>query len=375
MDDRRTDATRTGHAPAASDDVERSAAAWLARRDGGRWGADDDDALEAWLAAAVEHRVAFLRLESAWEEFGRLKALGAGLRDGPPPRGHWSATFADMAPRAGQRATVVDSSESGGGMDLRDLVFARRAPVPRRPLRGFAALAAGAAVAALAWGWQGLPVTEASSHRTALGDTQVVTLADGSRTTLASDSRIDVSLSRRRRVVDLQRGEAFFDAARDPRRPFVVEAGERRVVAVGTRFSVRRDGPDLRVVVTEGTVRLESQARDGAARPAAVLPAGSVALATADGVLVQSGSVADAERLLGWREGLLVFRDATLAEAAAEFNRYNARKLVVADAEVAALRIGGSFRWANAEAFARLLEQGFPVHAEYRDDRIVLRNP
>ena len=372
MGDRPTDAGDPGRAPAASNDVERSAADWLARRDGGRWGAGEDEALDAWLSAAVEHRVAFLRLQSAWEELGRLKALGAGLRNGPPARGHWSATFAGTAPRAGERA---DAGEAGGGPDLRDVVFARRAPVRRGSLRGFAALSASAAVVALALGWHWMPATATSSHRTSLGATEVVALADGSQTTLASDSRIDVSLSRSRRVVDLQRGEAFFDAARDPRRPFVVEAGERRVVAVGTRFSVRRDGPDLRVVVTEGTVRLESQARGGTAQPAALLPAGSVARATADGVLVQAGSVADAERLLGWRDGLLVFRDTTLAEAAAEFNRYNARKLVVADAEVAALRVGGSFRWANAEAFARLLEQGFPVHAEYRDDRIVLRNP
>ena len=47
-----------------------------------------------------------------------------------------------------------------------------------------------------------------------------------------------------------------------------------------------------------------------------------------------------------------------LAEAAAEFNRFNARKLELADATVADLRVGGNFRWSNAEGFARLLEQG-----------------
>ncbi|NLA67403.1 MAG: histidine kinase, partial [Gammaproteobacteria bacterium] len=66
------------------------------------------------------------------------------------------------------------------------------------------------------------------------------------------------------------------------------------------------------------------------------------------------------------------FNDVTLAEAAAEFNRWNARPILVADEAAAALRIGGSFRWSNAEGFVRLLEQGFPVRAEVHDDRIVL---
>ena len=123
------------------------------------------------------------------------------------------------------------------------------------------------------------------------------------------------------------------------------------------------------------TVRLQSPATRARPLPTALLPAGSVALVRGDGVLMRSLAIADAERMLDWRDGLLVFRDTTLAEAAAEFNRYSARKLVVADAEAGALRIGGSFRWDNAEGFARLLERGFPVRAEYAATRIVLHTP
>ena len=100
-------------------------------------------------------------------------------------------------------------------------------------------------------------------------------------------------------------------------------------------------------VVTEGTVRLESR---GATRPAALLPAGSIALVRHDDVLVRSVPLEDAEHLLDWRQGLLAFRDTTLSEAAAEFNRYNARKLVIGDAEAGALRIGGSFQAFSANS-------------------------
>src|SRR5690606_18721626 len=170
--------------------------------------------------------------------------------------------------------------------------------------------------------------------------------------------------------------EAFFHAARDPARPFVVAAAGHRAVAVGTRFAVRRDADGLRVVVTEGLVRLESDPGSGGRRqPTTLLPAGSVALAGPDGVVVHAGTVDQARQALSWRDGFLAFRDTSLAAAAAEFNRYSARRIVIADPSVGALRVGGNFRWSNAEGFVRLLEQGFPVRAEYGDAEIVLHAP
>jgi ferric-dicitrate binding protein FerR (iron transport regulator) len=79
-------------------------------------------------------------------------------------------------------------------------------------------------------------------------------------------------------------------------------------------------------------------------------------------------------RLVDWRRGFVTFRDTSLAEAASEFNRYNARKIVRGDPAVGALRVGGNFRWSNVDAFVRLLEQGFPVRAETGTDRIVLHS-
>ncbi|MGN6154012.1 MAG: FecR/PupR family sigma factor regulator, partial [Lysobacteraceae bacterium] len=77
---------------ADSRQIERIAADWLAQRDGDGWTAADEARLSAWLSVATAHRVAFLRLEAAWEESGRLKALAAG-RDaaGPPERSFWPA--------------------------------------------------------------------------------------------------------------------------------------------------------------------------------------------------------------------------------------------------------------------------------------------
>jgi transmembrane sensor len=360
----------------SSSRIELAASEWLARRESDDWSDTDRAALDAWLADSTAHRVAFLRLESAWTESARLKALAAGRAEaGPPPRGLWAQPpqVSAKTPETGDIATETSRVEALG-----ELTFTARAPLaPRRQ-----ALGAGLAAAAVAlcgvlalWGWHTHSPVDTASYATDIGDLSTVALTDGSHATLSSASQIEVAMSRGERRIDLRSGEAFFEAAKDSSRPFIVNADTRRVVAVGTKFSVRRDGADLRVVVTEGLVRLEPAPIPGQPpAPATLLPAGSTAMATRSGVLVRTGTVADAERALEWRGGYLHFDDTPLAEAAIEFNRYGGSKLVMGDSDAAALRIGGNVRWSNVDGFVRLLEQGFGVRAERRGEIIVLHS-
>lgn len=347
--------------------IEQTAAEWLARSDAGDWSERDEAALDQWLASAPRHRVAYLRLQAAWREAGRLRALAAGLPAGAvPPRGSWGQEW---------RTGLADEARAP---DLQDTVFlprTRRHAHARRWRHALVATVAIALAGSMGWaGWQ-LGGRQEAQYASGVGTLQTVALIDGSTAVLSSDSRLRVRMTRGGREVALLQGEAYFDVAPDPARPFVVVAEERRVVAVGTRFSVRRDHAELRVVVTEGKVRLDRAARDdGRATPVSLLPAGSVATAGRDGVLVRSLTVAEAERYLEWRSGFLAFEDATLAAVASEFNRFNTRKLELADAQVAQLRVGGNFRWAQAEDFVKLLELGFPVRAERHTDRIVLHS-
>jgi transmembrane sensor len=343
--------------------IEQAAADWLVQRDRDNWSARDEQSLQDWLSADTHHRVAFLRLQAAWREAGRLQALAAGLPDGAvPPRQAWSLGV-----------PLAQTMHVRGDDAIEAVAVARGRGRPARWRHALAATLAFAAIGSASWlGWQWSGRHEAS-YASGLGQLETVTLADGSTAMLSSDSRLHVHMTRAERDITLEQGEAYFDVAHDTGRPFVVTAEGRRVIAVGTRFSVRRDAQEVRVVVTEGKVRLDGHA-DGDGRPAPVslLPAGSVATAGRDGVFVRSLPVADAERYLEWRSGFLTFDDTSLASAAAEFNRFNSRKLELADAGVAALRVGGNFRWGNLDSFVKLLELGFPVRAERLPDRIVL---
>ena len=361
------------------DTIEDRAAEFLARRDSGEWTVENQARLDEWLSAATANRVAYLRLEAVWEEARRLKALGPGLPVATvPPPNSWRTPFFAPRPEAGDASSISAT------------------PDPRREaaLRvGWFLLSAAAVFVlgvALAWYCFAPPGNE---YQTPVGELASVPLKDGSNITLNTATAVRVDLTPKERLIDLERGEAFFVVAKDPTRPFVVEAGSKRVVAVGTQFSVRRAGNEVRVVVTEGTVRFESvgervqvstsgdklrakassRGTSASASPEfARLSAGSIARATDGDVLVQETSVADAEQALTWRSGYLTFHDTSLAEAVDEFNRYNAHRIVISDPTVAAIRISGTFRPTNYEAFVRLLESGYSIRSRTEGEETTL---
>jgi transmembrane sensor len=198
-------------------------------------------------------------------------------------------------------------------------------------------------------------------------------MSDGSNVILNTDSEIKVSIGEKERRIELARGEAFFSVAKDPTRPFVVTVGDQRIVALGTAFSVRRE-PALQVIVTEGAVRIESAEilAPSTGTRNSVLTAGTIAQSARNGVQVRHADVSQAEEQLAWRAGRIIFRDIALAVAVAEFNRYNERKIVIEDPAAMALTIGGVVRTTNVDAFVKLLEDGYGLHAQVRPDKIIL---
>ena len=74
---------------------------------------------------------------------------------------------------------------------------------------------------------------------------------------------------------------------------------------------------------------------------------------------------------LAWRKGILVFDNTTLADAAAEFNRYNTVKVVIAGPNAAQLKINGSIHANDGTEFARLAKNLFGLHAEQRGNEII----
>lgn len=353
--------------------IDAAAGDFFARRESGEWTAEEAARLEAWLAASPLHRVAYLRLEHVWERAERLKALRTPNGVVPQPGNLLSPFFSRTAssPPLPRSCEGEGPGEGFRGIEENGAASPWRGAPQRKLAWGLAA----GLVAAFALGSAWLVWPKAPIYRTPVGGLETVPLGDGSTVILNTDSTLRVALSARERHVTLERGEAFFQVAKDPSRPFVVQAGDKRVVAVGTQFSVRRDASDedIQVVVTEGAVQVEGSGLTSGAARAVRVAASEVAHTGDAGVLVQKESASQTEEALSWRQGELVFHDATLADAIAEFNRYNRRPVVIEDPSVAALKVGGNFRANNVEAFVRLLERGYPIAVEQKDGEVLLR--
>ncbi len=315
-------------APASAKDVRARAAQWISKRDSGHWSASDEIALDAWLGENSAHAIAFLRAEAAW---GRADLLG-DLRH----PGH------EAQPRA----------ERFSGLLKIAAVF-------------IAVLAIGGAGAA----WYLSP--RLRTYSTPLGGHETVTFADGTRIELNTDTVLRARMTTDQRIVWLDRGEAFFQVKHDATHPFVVVAGNRRITDLGTKFLVRREPKKLEVAVAQGRVWFDAAGKSADTQSRLLSP-GDVALATSTRVSVMRKSAHSIETELSWRKGMLVFKHTTLAAAAAEFNRYNRQKLVIADSKAAARTIGGTFPTSDVELFGRVVHDVLGLRVDNRGNEIVI---
>jgi transmembrane sensor len=203
-------------------------------------------------------------------------------------------------------------------------------------------------------------------------------LEDGSNIELNRGTEVTVQFTAEERRIRLDEGEAHFEVTRDPARPFIVSARGLDVCAVGTAFNVRVDASVVEVLVTHGSVRVESPHSRSATTLVPVLLANQRAVLPLSGeedppriATLTPGEVA---RVLSWQHRLLDFTATPLSEIVAEFNRRNVLQLVVIDPELAATRITASFRSDNIDGFIRLLEAGFNARAEHRGQSEILLN-
>lgn len=295
--------------------VEESAMRWVALMQCTWTDANEED-LAAWLAANPRGQGALLHAMAVWES---LEA----------------ARTPSIAPEVDQH--VVSNSR-----------FNRRWVLGG----GGAALAASIVSGVLIFRGR-------TSFATDVGEIRRVPLEDGSMAAINTSSEIEVSLGTKSRQVRITRGEAWFQVAKDKARPFVVEAGRVRVQAVGTAFSVRRRDGGVDVLVTEGTVEAWAAGAEG---HRVRLSAGARAFVADDAGIREDPEIASAiDRTLAWRAGQIDLAADTLADATAEFNRYNRIKLVILDPRIADERIDGVFRTDDPEGFATTMRTTLDV--------------
>lgn len=209
--------------------------------------------------------------------------------------------------------------------------------------------------------------TASETYTTGPAEQRIITLADGSRVRLDTRTRLRVRFTSSARSATLASGQAMFDVAHDALRPFTVKAGSTEVRAVGTRFDVRRDGDQARVVLIEGVVEVRR-----AASPAPVrLQHGQALVPTA-----AHPQPADLTAATDWTEGRIRFQATPLRDAVAEVNRYGREQIILAPGPIGDAKVSGVFNAGDTQAFLGAVSDLFGLKAEPEwGGRVRLRHP
>ena len=248
-------------------------------------------------------------------------------------------------------------------------------------------LAIGAALALFA-PTRGPDESNLQRYFTRIGEQQTIELGDGSMVTLNTGGQMVVDYGAKVRRILLERGEAHFDVAEDPQRPFTVDLGDRSVTATGTTFNVRKHPEGWQVAVIEGEVALHSLAGDlSPLLPPAPADGETVLMSAPTQFRVEAGWVVEfdagrnelkafrpesMDRYQQWRSGMISFYREPLYRVVQELNRYSRKKILIEDTAVMELKVYTAVSVYDIDSALKGLELALPIKVTRYYDRFVI---
>lgn len=316
--------------------IDDCAARWAAKRLSGNFAKADEAKLQEWLDADPQHSAAFAEYLAIADVSTHAGAIG-GLK-------------------------TAANDESGIGA-----IFPRRAW-----LFGAPALAASLFAAFVVLGPSRQLPADTNTYATMRGETRDITLPDGSNVTLNTDTVLSFTAKDGERYAALERGEAFFDVARDETRPFIVDAGDARATVLGTSFNIRKEEEESTIFVLSGVVSVQSGARDQSASGVRLAKGQQVSVAS-------SGAVSGVNQFdpgitATWRHGYLFFENTPLTQVIADLNRYFDPQIELEDDALGSAPVSGRIDLKSQDIAIRAISAALSLNAsQYDGDTIILR--
>ncbi|MFI2812308.1 MULTISPECIES: FecR domain-containing protein [Microbulbifer] len=329
------------------------ACAWIARLRSDAVSAADRREFASWIGGSAANRRAFDEMSGLW---GDLGALGHMPIDQLFPES--LPTVSTRPAPEGRRKASADNGGwgwaqwlSGGG------------------------LVAACLVVTLWVGnqWLAEDAVNQQVYTTVVGETRTVTLTDGTRVQLNTNSELQVSYSREERRTTLLRGEAFFDVERQTARPFTVAAGKAKIRVLGTEFNVERNPDNTRVSVTGGVVSVSESSSASGLRPESVKLVKNQKVSVSGSGLGQV-SATSADEALDWTRGVLVFDRTPLEEALEELNRYLPIP-AAADASVRERKLSGTFELSDPDNTLKAIAAALDLQEDRSNPDLTLLSP
>lgn len=328
-----------------NEDQLDQACAWIARLRSDSLSAADRRNFADWMKASPAHRDAFDQMAELWGDLGALAHMPA------------DELFPESRP--GRRPTAA-ANDAGWN--------------PAQWLMG-GGLVAACLVVTLWIGNQWLAGEQAAAqlYATNVGETRTVTLSDGSRVQLNTDTELQVRYSREERRTELLRGEAYFDVARQTARPFTVAAGKASIRVLGTEFNIERNPANTRVSVTGGTVAVSETESGSGLRPDSVQLVANQKVSVSR-IGLGEVSATSADEALDWTRGVLVFEQTPLAEALEELNRY-LQVPAAAEASVRDRKLSGTFELSDPDNTLKAIAAALDLEQDQSDPNLTLLSP
>ncbi|WP_448548368.1 FecR family protein [Thalassotalea fusca] len=225
---------------------------------------------------------------------------------------------------------------------------------------------------------ESLNTNESLRYQTLIGEQSKVSLPDGSEISLNTDTIIEVSYSDDRRLIELIKGEAMFDVAKDKNRPFVVLSGEKSFTALGTIFNIEQsNAQDMELIVTEGRVLIGERQKvvNGDFLPInterLLVDQSAVVTAGKKSVILNSIQLSNnaASRLelemdLAWQAGALIFNHEPLLHVLEEVSRYSHTQFEVSDPKLLSMSVSGYFKIDDVDGLLMNLKNNLAI--DYR---------
>ena len=321
--------------------------------------ADERNAFATWLKASPVHV----------EEYLALEIIGRNLR---------KACEASRYSIDELLARALRDEETLNGSFWQRLVEGLRTPSPRRRAAAIAMAALCVVTLGLVLRWNLRPIAHISApaavtalhFETRHGEQQTHRLADNSILHLNTDTAVTVRYSDNERLVVLTSGEAEFEVAHAPERPFRVFAGRAEIVDLGTKFDVRLKDESTLVTVIEGRVAVGLSPSVESGRPnqgyttQLVQVNAGQQIAVIDEEWPGAPVAVDAQRTTAWLHRQIMFENEPLERVASEFNRYAQKPIEIATPALRNLKVSGVFATDNTSAFIAFLRSLKGVHVE-----------
>lgn len=384
--------------------ASEEAAAWWVRLQSEELARAEREQFVDWLRESAVHVAEMLRVAKVHDALEQFQGWAKIATDEPDDGGSGSGDNIVSLPQYPRSAaSLVSLPATGGeehktGASLSDWRRGARDEAFRRATRRrlwIGAIAAGLAAVAIAAMLLSPMLRGQTTIETERGERREVALADGSVLEVDPQTRIRVAFEEHTRRIFLERGRALFRVAKNPARPFLVQADGTTVRAVGTAFGVDWQKQGVIVTVAEGKVGVfastpsppeevektstpgepdsPSTATKQARRPMEVLLAAGQQLRMPSSGATEPVRTVNSERELAWAKGQLVFDNETVRDAIEEFNRYNRVRLHVTDEALAMRPVSGVFDASDPESFIGFLQTVASVHVTRGESEIIMQ--